>query len=514
MRENNPMNYGGFRMNRWNGLILALVTAVVTACASGGGGGDVQDPGGNEPRDNQYTRAAGVALAKAVTAGEDEQAEADAAYQEALTNAMQAIQVSPTNPKAYLMAAQASVGVNEWVQADTMFDRALELYPGYAETVKSERETGWVRAHNLGIAALNNNDIEQAIALFEAADMLYDGRPEALMNLGWAQNRVGNTAAAAEAYVAALDILWGPEADNLPEEQVAAWEEDEEIAAFNAAQFLADLGRYAEAAEIMGRYMTENEGTLTQAQHLQALSARANFLAGAGEAEAAEALYDELLSRDDLTSADYFQIGVGFFNTDDYARAADAFAQSVEMNPYSRDAILNLVQSQYQEAFDMERQEGELTAEQRTRLEYLYSQIIENAQAFRQFDPLNRNVLTFILRAYRGLADLGVGDQAEVTRKIQETYSLYEGLPWAVENLSLTVHEDGRATIAGELLTQAGEPGTQVQLRFTVMNERGGALATETVTVTAASKGSTATFSTQVDASGGQVAGLKYELVQ
>ncbi|NIP78785.1 MAG: hypothetical protein GWM90_06125, partial [Gemmatimonadetes bacterium] len=97
-------------MNRGRGLVLALAAAVVTACASGGGAGagapDAET--GNRPRDNSHTNSAGVHL---MQAGLSEGQEADAHFQAAMQDAMNAIQEDSTNPKAYLVAGQAAIGL-------------------------------------------------------------------------------------------------------------------------------------------------------------------------------------------------------------------------------------------------------------------------------------------------------------------------------------------------------------------------------------------------------------------
>lgn len=502
------MNQGDDRMKRTKGLILALTTLVVTACASGGGA-ETGEPGTQRPRDNTHTTAAGVHL---LQAGLAEGADARAHYEAALVDARAGIDEQPMNPKGYLLAGQASVGLHEWIQADSLFDRATDLYPPYEEQIASEREQGWVEAFNMGAEAMSAGDLETARAFFEGADLLYQERPEARMALGSVYMRTGDTERAAEAYRGALEILSGPPPEGLVDEQLEAWRESRQVAAFNAAQLLADTGNYEEAATVLRDFLANNEGSLAPETVLRAETALAGFLAEAGQAEDAEALFDEILNRGDLSSAEYFQIGIGFFNTGDYGRAAEAFQMSAEENPYSRDAVLNLVQSLYSQALDLEKTEE--TPERNEELRQIYDRILENADRVREFDPLNRNVLSFMLRAYRAKADVSQGEAAELQRQTQELYRIYQDQPYEVSNIGLAMQGDNAARLTGTLSNLAAEAGSTVRLRFQALDPQGQPLDEEVVTVTAPDVQSATEFSTTLDLSGGDFAGWRYEVVQ
>lgn len=504
------MTQGGNRMKRGNGLILAVMAAFAAACASGGGGETGAPGSGNSPRDNQHTNAAGVHL---MQAGLAEGEEVRSHYESALADAIIAIQQDSTNPKGYLMAGQAAIGLEDWVQADTMLARALELYPGYETQVVSEREQGWVDAYNRGAEALNAGDLDRAVALFAGADLLYQERPEARMALGSLYLRRGDTEQAIEAYVGALDILSGPMPEGLAEEQQAAWAQDRQVAAFNAAQLLSQTGQYGEAADLLEGFLERNADQIDAGTELRAQTALAGFLAQAGRTEAAEALYSQILDRDDLTSAEYFQIGIGFFNTGDYTRAGDAFRAAAEMNPYSRDALLNLVQSRYAEALDLEEME-EQTEAHTARIHELYDGILEAAEQVRTFDPLNRNVITFMLRALRAKADLVEESEAqELTRRTQDLFRSYQEQPYEVADIALTIEDDTTARITGALTNLGGTEGESVSLRFSVVDSSGNEIDAAVVTITVPAEGETRQFATTVDIGGGEFAGWQYELV-
>lgn len=506
------MNQEGNRMKHGKAILLALVAAVVTACASGGAGaapGEQPMETGNRPQETEATRAAGVHL---VQAGLAEGEEARAAYQEALTDALAAVSQTPENPKAYLVAGQAAVGLGEWVQADTMFDRALDLYPGYADQMVAEREQAWVTAYNLGAEAVNT-DPERAIMMFEGADRLYQGRAEARIALGSLYSNQGDAAAAAEAYLGAAEILsaQGPP-EGLNEEELAQWNQSRQDVTLNAAQLLAQAGDFDRAASTLQGYLDEYGAELDAATSRRLQTALAGFYAQAGDAERAEAMYSEIMGRADLTADEYFQAAIGFFNTGDYGRAAEAFAAAAEMNPHNRDAHLNLVQALYSQAAEMDQSEESGTdADARA----VYEQLIEAGQVVRQMDPLNRNLITFMLRGYRSLADLtNEARSQELNRQTQQLFREYQSQPYGVSDIQLTMRSQSEAQVSGTLTNFGGTAGETVRLQFEVVGSQGQVIDSTVIEVAAPAQGSAAQFSETVNIPGGEFAGWRYERLQ
>ncbi len=488
-------------------LILALVAATVTACASAGGG-ETADTG-PRPQENEATRSASVHL---VQAGLMEGEEARTQFEQALTDALLAIEQMPENPKGYLIAGQAAAGLNDWARADTMFERAVSLYPGYEEQIAVEREQAWADAYNMGAEALNQGDLDTALAMFQGADRLYQARPEAKLALGSVYVNRGNTEAAAEAYLGALEILSDPPPEEMTEEQAASWAESRRVAAFNAAQLLAQAGDYARAAETLQGFLEIHEADLAPETALQARTALAGFLAQAGDAEAAETMYEEILAREDLSSNEYFQAGIGFFNTSDYARAAESFAAAAELNPYSRDAYLNLVQALYSQALELE--ETEETPERNAELESIYDRILEAADQVRSLDPLNRNVVSFMLRSYRALADLADQSEAQqLTQRTQELFREYQSQLYDISDIQIVIQGADAARVTGVLTNLTATAGQPVELRFGLMDSQGQVIDDATVTVTAPEEGSSVQFSATLDVPGGEFAGWRYEVV-
>lgn len=498
---------GGMWKVRGSGLILVLGVALLSACApaaTGAGPGEA----GERVRDDADTRAAGVALARAALAEEEAQLEH---FEQALAAALRAVERDPTNPRAYMLAGQAAAGTADWVQADTMFARVQELSPGMEEQLEVEREEAWVRAYNYGAQALNQGDIELAIEHFHGADRLYQGRPEARLALAHLHVQRGDAQTAIRMYERALEIFEAPVPEGTPPEQLAAWVEDKQLATFNLASLLSETGRHDEAAEVMGGYLDEWAEDLEPAAVLRAMTARAAFLVQADREDEAEALYREIMERPDLTADDYFTIGVGLFNSGDFAAAADAFARSAELNPYSRDAHLNLVQSLYSEALQLEQEDR--TAERDARLHELYDGVIGGANRVLEFDPYNRNLLSFVLRAYQGKGN--ISSDAEVQRLTQRVQALvreFEAQPYEVTNTQFSSAPNDQLRIDGMLTNLGAAPGRSVSMRFEILDQDGNVATASSAQVTLPAQGERVEFSMLVDVEGYSMAGWRYEI--
>lgn len=494
---------------RGTGLVLALAVAVLSACAAAVGNGE---PGvaGERPRDDADTRAASMALAQAaLTEGEAQRAH----YEEAVAAAVRAIERDDTNPRAYMLAGQAAIGVQRWVKADTMLAHAEELHPPLAEQIEAEREEGWVMAYNLGAEALNANDLETAFEHFRGADHLYQRRPEARLALAVLYSRQGDTEGAIRSYRSALEILEQPAPEFYDEEQLEGWAQDHQAAAFNLANLLAQRGEFSEAADVLGRYLAESPPGLDPDVRMQAVTAQATFLGQAGRTAEAEALYEELLAEGELDATGHFQMGIGLFNAGEYDRAAEAFASSAELNPVSRDAYLNLVQSLYTAALDLE-DEPETDARNEQLREY-YTDLLEAADRVHEFDPLNRDLLGFRLRAMRGLADISPAAEAErLVQRSQEVFRRYQEQPYEVSGIQMSFPDPDQVHLTGVLTNLAGSPGEQIALRFTLLDVNGNELASTTIPVTVPAVEESVEFAGTAGVSQARLAGWRYELVR
>jgi len=472
------------------GLVLAAVTLITGAgCAAGGGsganqpaaagptlpGGQVLEPG-IRPRDNSHTRSADLALTQAQSTTDE--AVAQQRYTQALQSAMDGIEADPENPKSYFQAGEAMVGLNDFVGADTMFTKAEDLHPPYILETEAWRERGWVNAYNEAIVPMNNGNLERAAELFQQAADIYDGRPEALLQLGSVYSQLDETDKAVVAFRDAMDIL-----EQTKEEQLAdtanapVWEQHWEIATTGLGQVLTYAERYQEAADLYGELLDE------EPTNMNYLSSLANNLAQLGMADSVQVLYDKLLNDPDLTERELFNAGVGLYQIENYDAAARAFRRAAEMNPFNRDARLNLAQT--------------------LSISEHFQELIPAARDLIAVDPRNALGWIFLTRAL---------SETEQTEEANQVFQEYQSFGFEIENLSVRPNPNGGATISGALKNTSLEPGTPVTLRFHIGGPEGTEIGTMDVQVQAPAVEQSEFFQGDFQSSQ-QVSGYKYEVI-
>jgi tetratricopeptide (TPR) repeat protein len=316
--------------------------------------------------------------------------------------------------------------------ADTMFVRAETLHPRYVLETDVWREQGWVAAYNEAIVPLNEGDLEAAARLFEGADALFDQRPEALLQLGSVYSRLGDAEKSAGAFRKAMGLLEESKEVAMMDTTLSeTWVQHWEIASMGLGQALQISGQYQEAADLYGQLLE------TDPENATILGGLAGVLTELQMADSVDALYDNLLNRPGLTEFDYSNAGVGLYRIEQYDRAAQAFKAAADMNPFNRDARLNLTQTYFQA------QEWE--------------NLIPAARDLLALDPLNGLVWIFMTRAYSEL---------EQPEQANAVFAEYQESGLEIENLLLEGLGSGGATVNGSLKNNTAEPGSTLSLRF------------------------------------------------
>ncbi len=390
---------------------------------------------GFAPSENTHTRTAQFALLQAGAAEDG----GEARYREALAAAMTSIAQEADNPMGYMLAGQAQIGLDDYVAADSLFDKALELYPAYGEDIRIERESAWITAFNTALVPIDAGDAAEGIRLLEKAEMIFsERRPEALINLGMAYNMAERPDDAIDAFGRALRIIRNPRSESVDSATRASWSEREMSVAFNRAQLLSQAERHDEAIAEYETYLGNYPNDVT------ALSSMASVLSMSGMQDSAQAIYDGLLANDDLGPRELMNVGVGLYTGEAFEQAADAFRKVAEIAPESRDALFNLAQA----LLDSEAWE-ELAA--------VSSRLIE----LDGFDPYNHRLYAQAL--------VQAGDEQEAVRVLESA----EALEFNLGGTTLTPRSSGGGSVRGELTNKLLEPGTTVEVRVHFLGEDG-----------------------------------------
>ncbi len=252
-------------------------------------------------------------------------AEASAAYQKAYEELEEYL--NGDEPTPFILAAQAQIGLEAFEIADALIDRFERLAPECRATVAyNTRYNAWVELYNAGIQAYQENDTEAALTAFDLANLMHkDGR--SLFNTGYLYEQQGDEEKAIENYRMAVEAEG--EADQLRD------------AALSLAQLLMSRGDTEGAVAVYEGFLERfPDEVVTRIRYALAL-------AEAGRAEESTAIFDEVMNREDLGADQWFEVGIGLFNSGSYEAASDAFAKSRADASYTfrKEAMEDLVNS-------------------------------------------------------------------------------------------------------------------------------------------------------------------------
>ncbi|HWV56824.1 MAG TPA: tetratricopeptide repeat protein [Longimicrobiales bacterium] len=367
----------------------------------------------------------------------------------ALDQALQGIASNPHNPIHFYLAGLAYTRLRQYAAADSMFDRAEEIYPAYALEIEPERERAWAVAFNEGLEAHVAGNVEATIEAWRRATQIYDMRPEAHRNLGTLLAEVGEYDEAIRVFRAGLAGL-----ERAPVSRLLSPEEEStrEQARVTMSESVTDLlllaERYAEAEPLL-RSRIERDP-----ENVELRTQLASALTGQGRHDEAVAIYGELLAEESLDSSDLFKVGVALFRIRDYDRASQAFRRLTELEPASRDAWFNYANS--------------LFASQN------WETLLPAANRLVELDPLSENALLIAARAH-----LESGDQQGALRLLEAA----DSKPVHLADLQFRPSPI-ETRVDGRIVGNAAAEGDTIRLLFTFLNE-GEVVGTQEITLQA-----------------------------
>ena len=391
-----------------------------------------------------------------------------------LERALLGVEAEPENPIHYLLAGIAHVRLAQHREAHAMFTEAERIYPAYELHIAPEREAAWIALFNLGIAAYAEGDIEGTIEAWEQAEMMWDLRPDASLNLVTLFKDEGRWDDAIRAYQRAVASLERrPVTRVLPREELRTRTVQRIRTERSLAQLFLFTERFAEAEPLLRRHL---EGDPTSVRVRGDL---ATALYGLGQDAEALAISTRLLSETALEAKDLFSVGIAFYRANDFMAAAEAFERLTRLEPHSRDAWFNYTNSLFAAGS--------------------WESLAPVAGHLTEVDPLGENAGLITARAH-----LELGDEQSAEVWLDRTAAA----PVHIEGLQLQV-SGADTSIQGRVVGNAAEPGTPVRIRFTFYGA-GGVLGTEALTLSAPPPGVRASFDVSF---AGQATAYRYELV-
>ena len=431
-----------------------------------------------EPRMSRYTAMSSLRIQEAQTAEDD--SVRDESYREALEVIFDGLTNEDDNPQAYLHLGIVQIGLENYLAADSAFDRAEAMYPDYVDLERGTgayRFQGWLQAYNHAVDRMNEQDAAEGLKFFGLANLLYDKRPEAYLNIGAQSVDVDDFEGSIAAWRSAIAVIESPDIDPGDDETRQRWDtEFWPMAHTNLGQVLVMAGRSEEAIPIY-ETLLERDPDNVQVQTSLALA-----LSSTGQGDDALSIFDEILGTEDAAPLAYYNAGVALYQAERFEQAAVGFAKALERAPMYRDAVQNLVQS-FGAIDDYEAQ-------------------VPYSEKLLELDPYNEFGYRIHVRAL-----VQVGRQADGIALID----IMQELPFVTDNLQLQPMNAG-ASVSGTVINKTLEPGTTITLRFTFYDNDGNPLGTEDTEVTISDPEVAHTFQLTFDAEM-QVLGYSYEFV-
>ncbi len=371
------------------------------------------------------------------------------------------VELEGDNAIVFLFAAQAHIGLGNFVEAGEMLDRYDEVAPPEcAEYGTQQRYAGWVQLYNKGVEAYSAGENVSALATFRLANEFYPDL-RSFSNAGLLQAETGDNAGAIETYQAALaaDI---PDAD--PEQLRAVLR--------SLGDLLIEEGRGEEAMAAFEIYLAENpDDVVIQIRH-------AGLLAEAGRNAESDAIYDDVMKRTDLDSQQWVEVGVGFYNAENFGDAATAFGSARAGNPFNKEAMENYVNASV--------------------LAGRPGPVLALADTLVNWYPYDRGTYQLLTRA---LADADMNEEAMAKMAEGESTDVI------FHFVQMASASDGSYVVQGSL--EARGEGMNVAIPFEFLDSNGQVVKTETLSTNAPS-GTAGTFRLEVDAPV-PLAGFRYK---
>ncbi|HUP90422.1 MAG TPA: hypothetical protein VM100_13780 [Longimicrobiales bacterium] len=423
--------------------VIALATVLLVA-----GRAHAQEPQTPKELKDAQRFIASAMLAKDTT-------EKRSRLERALNPLQQALAKYPDNARVWLEAGEVYAKLHDYVHADSAFDKAEKMYPGYAQEIMQQRLTGWGDAFEIGISAMNANDLDTAMKYYQLAELMYGDRPETKLNIAVVYSSKNDRANAISFFRSTVASAEGPLREKLGPDEQAAWK------------------RYAETARIALADIVGREG-------IEAYNDKKFDLA---MVKFREALSINPQSRDHA-----------------YNLVQSIHARANEL-AQSWDALRSAKKTA----------EADAAAQQ---LAKLYTEIEPVIETTRQKDPNSADMFVLLMRSYQVRGDLtkDAAQKAALNKRVNELLKVYEEIPVEIGSIAVPM-AGGDITVKGALTNLKMTAGAPVKIHFTLLGYDGSVIGEGDTSVNAPAVKASAPFEITMKASK-DIAGWKYTVTK
>jgi tetratricopeptide (TPR) repeat protein len=392
-------------------------------------------------------------------------------YAFALRQLQEGMEADPDNPNYILMAGQISLELDDYVAADTLWERAACMWEPYVLRINGLRTVAWSDLIERANEFLSAGETAVAMDLYSEAYTINDREPHTIFQVASYNVQLAQTAEDDSVRRAYMDeACWGfreaiaatGKSESLNEEERGEfyW-----TASTNLAQILAFQDQYLEAAAVYEEYLAiypdnpdARSGLASYlAMQVVALRDSAELVPDSTQKEGllieAEGLqgrvleqYSALLNMEgmNLGANRYHDMGIGLYELGSYSDAVVAFNRALDLEPYRAQSLEFMGHSLYQ-------------AERYDTLLLVAEKLVERY-------PNNVDFLALLAQAWRGTGD---------SEKTLEILQRREALPFQLSPVTL----QGGA-IFGQIQNLTLEPGVVILVEFDFYDSGGNVIGT------------------------------------
>ncbi|HKV74750.1 MAG TPA: tetratricopeptide repeat protein [Gemmatimonadales bacterium] len=358
--------------------------------------------------------------------------------------------------------------------ADSAWTRAVALAPMCKDDIDLHRQQLWYRLLTLAGDKQKANDLPAALMFYRAANTIYRDSPQGYFNT--AATFAGTKQLdSAEHY---FDLAAKAKYQATDTNAVAVHNQ----ALYNTGVIQLNAQEWPAAIATFHTYLSQSPADVDAKKGL------AQAFIGAGMQDSARAVMAQLGMGPAVSPVDsLFNAGVSQFQAGDYKTAEATFAKVVEMQPYMREGLLNLANTQ------MHNKNG--------------PGLLKTGKTLTGLEPLNEQYVGLLAAGFR---------QTNATADLNKLGTAVAGWPIAVTIEKFTPSDSG-ATISGTATGRDPKDAAgkavkvvPVTLVFEFIDIKGGAVATQEVTIPALAN--TQTSPIEAKASGAAIVSYRYHI--
>jgi tetratricopeptide (TPR) repeat protein len=241
---------------------------------------------------------------------------------------LEGAEVTPQDPELWYILGKVHAEMEEYVEMNVAFDKALAISDQFKEDIKLTRYDEWREAYNIAVTPFNEKAYDEAIGILEVALQIKPGDAETLTRMGLCYLQLGNLEVAKEKLVAGIEGSETPEVSTLYNILIIDWRQQDYEAVIAGVDRILGLGV-----------------ELEDDKKVDVLQKKALAMQQLGRVDEAIAQWDVAIAENPTNGDYHYNKAILLHGAEKYDEAAEAYLKSIELNPDDEEARMNAARS-------------------------------------------------------------------------------------------------------------------------------------------------------------------------